>query len=158
MNDLTIRKITHSDIPESIEILRALPQWFGIEEAILGYQNDLKSLDGFVAIIASVIVGFVGLKRYGNHAIEINVIGVHPSHRRKGIGAKLLEHVESQAASPDTKLLHMKTLAPSHSDPNYAETRAFWEANGYIPMDAHLLWGPDNPCQVMVKPLTSSDA
>ncbi len=47
----------------------------------------------------------------------------------------------------------MKTLAPSDADPNYAETRAFWVAKGYLPMDAHLLWGTENPCEVRVKPL-----
>ena len=148
-----IRSLLAPDIQKCGAILRSLPQWFGIEESILEYERDLTNLDGYAACSGDTIIGFVGLKRYGKHAIEINVIGISPALRNKGVGRKLLAHVEENALSPETRLLHMKTLAPSDPNPSYAETRAFWESNGYIPMDAHLLWGSDNPCQVMVKPL-----
>ena len=148
---VSVRPLQKSDSPACVGILRALPQWFGIESAIVDYGRDLESLDGFVALDDSQPVGFVGLKRYGARSVEINVIGVLPGHRNAGIGTRLLAEVESSL--PDAvRLLHMKTLAPSHPDENYKETRAFWEAKGFIPMDAHLLWGEDNPCQVMVKP------
>ena len=150
---ISVRKIQKKDIPKCSAILRRLPQWFGIEESILEYEQNLHALDGYVAETESSIVGFVGLKRYGEFSIEIDVIGVEPDLRRSGIGRKLLEHVEKHATTTWTKLLHMKTLAPSDPDENYTETRAFWEANGYIPMDAHELWGKENPCQVMVKPV-----
>jgi len=153
MADISIRKIRHSDIAACTAILRALPQWFGIEQSIQEYAQNLTALDGFVAEETGAIAAFVGLKRYGDAAIEIDVIAVKPESRRQGLGRSLLAHVEKHATSPQTRLLHMKTLAPSDPDPNYAETRAFWEANGYIPMDAHDLWGEENPCQVMVKPL-----
>ncbi|MEM7019111.1 MAG: GNAT family N-acetyltransferase [Pseudomonadota bacterium] len=146
-----IRPLQTQDITECVDVLRALPQWFGIESAIIDYGKDLESLDGFVAIQDN-IVGFVGLKRYGEYSIEVNVIGVLPTLRGQGIGSRLLAVVDQQATTEKTRLLHMKTLAPSAPDPNYVETRAFWEANGFIPMDAHLLWGEENPCQVMVKP------
>jgi RimJ/RimL family protein N-acetyltransferase len=148
-----LRALTQADIPQCVAVLRELPQWFGIEDAILDYAKDLETLDGYVAALAGEVVGFVGLKRYGDQSVEINVIGVRPAHRGRGLGTSLLQHVEAHATTAETQLLHMKTLAPSHSDPNYAQTRAFWEARGFLPMDAHLLWGPENPCQVMVKPL-----
>ena len=151
--ELQLRGLASADIPQCVAVLRELPQWFGIEESILEYASDLETLDGYVAVMAGEIVGFVGLKRYGAHSIEVNVIGVRPAHRGNGIGTVLLERVEAHATTSETRLLHMKTLAPSDTDPNYAETRAFWEARGYLPMDAHLLWGPENPCQVMVKPV-----
>lgn len=150
---LTVRSIKTEDIPACIKILRNLPQWFGIEESILEYGQNLRSLDGFVAEHEGSIVGFVGLKRYGQFSIEIDVVGVQPDLRRSGVGRTLLKYVETNAITPLTRLLHMKTLAPSDPDENYAQTRAFWEANGYIAMDAHNLWGEANPCQVMVKPI-----
>jgi len=153
VNEINIRKLKSTDIPSCGAILRSLPLWFGIEQSIQEYEQDLENLDGFVALAGQQVAGFVGLKRYGEYAIEINVIAVSPDQRRKGIGKQLLQHVEVNAATADTKLLHMKTLAPSDPDPNYAETRAFWESRGYIAMDAHLLWGDENPCQVMVKPI-----
>ena len=151
---MEIRRIETRDIESCVGVLRALPQWFGIESAILDYGEDLKSLDGFVALDDSELVGFVGLKRYGQSSVEINVIGVLPSHRGKGIGTMLLNRVQDDLGG-EVRLLHMKTLAPTHPDPNYVETRAFWEAKGFVPMDAHELWGEENPCLVMVKPLGS---
>jgi hypothetical protein len=45
------------------------------------------------------------------------------------------------------------TLGPSHPDPGYAGTRAFYAAMGFRPVEErHDVW-PDNPCLVMVKPL-----
>lgn len=148
---VTIRPIAEVDIPACVNILRALPDWFGIESAIVDYGQDLQTLDGLVAIENESIVGFSGHKRYGDASVEINVIGVHPDFRGQGIGTRLLEVLEA-SLSDEVRLLHMKTLAPSHSDPNYAQTRAFWQAKGFIPMDAHEMWGPENPCLVMVKP------
>ena len=148
---ILVKPLAERDIARCVAILRALPQWFGIESAIVDYGRDLESLDGFSAFDDEELVGFVGLKRYGERSVEINVIGVRPSHRNRGIGTRLIAQVESSL--PDAvRLIHMKTLAPSHPDPHYAETRAFWEAKGFIPMDAHDLWGDEDPCQVMVKP------
>lgn len=133
--------------------MRCLPDWFGIEESIVEYINTLSTLDGYVADLDGSIVGFVGLKRYGDYSIEIDVIGVRPQFHRLSIGHKLLGHVESHSTIPSTKLLHMKTIAPTSPDPFYARTRLFWESSGFIPMDAPDLWDKHNPCLVMVKPL-----
>ena len=152
---IEIRGIETRDIEACVGVLRALPQWFGIESAILEYREDLKSLDGFVALDGSELVGFVGLKRYGQQSVEINVVGVLPDYRSKGIGTMLLNQVQDDLGK-EVRLLHMKTLAPSHPDPNYVETRAFWKAKGFVPMEAHELWGEENPCLVMVKPIISN--
>jgi N-acetylglutamate synthase-like GNAT family acetyltransferase len=153
---IEIRKLLTGDDKICGAILRRLPQWFGIESAIQEYEVNLRSLDGYCAVKDSEVVGFVGLKRYGDSSIEVDVIGIDPEHRRSGIGRALLNHVEANATTGLTKLLHMKTLAPSDPDLNYVETRMFWEASGFIPMDAHDLWGDENPCQVMVKPFQRS--
>lgn len=48
--------------------------------------------------------------------------------------------------------LTVKTLAASHSDPHYAETRRFYEANGFEPLEVFPdLWGEDMPCLMMVR-------
>jgi len=146
-----VRPLTTSDIAQCVSVLRSLPQWFGIENAIIDYSHDLGNLDGFAAFDGDKLVGFVGLKRYQTRSVEINVMGVLPDYRNMGLGTRLLEKVES-SLSNEIRLIHMKTLAPSHPDESYRETRAFWEAKGFIPMDAHELWGDANPCQVMVKP------
>jgi GNAT superfamily N-acetyltransferase len=149
---IRVRKMETADIEACVGILRALPQWFGIESAIVEYGRDLADLDGFVALDDKDLVGFVGLKRYGEESLEINVIGVVPGYRGTGVGTLLLNRVQTELDDA-VRLLHMKTLAPSHPDPNYEETRAFWKAKGFVAMDAHGLWGDENPCLVMVKPV-----
>jgi N-acetylglutamate synthase-like GNAT family acetyltransferase len=98
-------------------------------------------------------VGFVGLKRHGSHAIELNVIGVTPPYRRHGIGSRLLRAVEAEAHESGARFLHTKTLSASKPDAAYEESRAFWAAAGFVPLDEHLLWGPSNPCLVLLKAL-----
>jgi N-acetylglutamate synthase-like GNAT family acetyltransferase len=133
--------------------MRALPAWFGIEHAIQSYAKDLESCDGFTAVDDGNVVGFVGLKRYGPHAIELNVMAVLPRHRRKGIGSALLRAVESEARESGVSFLHTKTLSASRQNEAYDQSREFWRAVGFLPLDEHLLWGPSNPCLVLLKVL-----
>jgi hypothetical protein len=50
--------------------------------------------------------------------------------------------------------MSVKTLGPSHPDGGYANTRRFYRACGFLPVEElHGLWGEGNPCLVMVKPL-----
>ena len=43
-------------------ILRALPAWFGIEEAIVHYVNEIDQLPTFLACQQDQVLGFVSLK------------------------------------------------------------------------------------------------
>jgi hypothetical protein len=56
--------------------------------------------------------------------------------------------------SPAAVELHVKTLAPSDPDPGYAATRRFYEATGFVPLEElPQVWGPENPCLLMVRVL-----
>lgn len=140
-------------ITTCVDVMRRLPAWFGIEQAIENYAEDLCSCDGFVAIEGAKVVGFVGLKRHGLYAIELNVIAVLPEYRRQGIGSRLLCAVEKEARETEARFLHTKTVSPSKLDEAYEQSRAFWHAAGFLPLDEHLLWGPTNPCLVLIKVL-----
>ena len=150
---VTIQELRAVQIPSCVAVMRALPAWFGIEQAIQNYAKDLESCDGFAAVDDEHVVGFVGLKRYGSHAIELNVIGVLPQHRRKGIGSALLRSVEAEARESGVTFLHTKTLSASRQNEAYEQSREFWRASGFLPLDEHLLWGPSSPCLVLLKAL-----
>ena len=45
-------------------VLRSLPGWFGIEEAINSYENCVKDTVMFDAKAGSRIVGFLSLRKY----------------------------------------------------------------------------------------------
>jgi hypothetical protein len=68
-----------------------------------------------------------------------------------------VERAAAYARAQDFALLHVKTLAPSDPDPNYAATRAFYAAVGFLPLEElPQVWGPDNPCLLMIRALTWS--
>jgi GNAT superfamily N-acetyltransferase len=150
---VTIEPLRTEHIESCVAIMQRLPAWFGIEQAIVNYAQDLTSCDGFVATIDRDVTGFIGLKRFGANSIEVNVMGVLPEHRRKGIGTQLLRAVEEEALRSGVGFLHTKTLSPSVVDEAYEQTRAFWKAEGFIALDEHMLWGPSNPCLVLIKVL-----
>ncbi len=100
------------------------------------------------------MVGFVTLKETSADALELHVMGVLPDWQRRGAGRSLVEHAASYARAEGFSLLHVKTLAPSHPDSGYAATRAFYAAAGFLPLEViPEVWGPDDPCLLLVRPL-----
>lgn len=152
---ITIRNLTQADISECEAILRSLTDWFGIEESNAQYVRDLDSLPAFVATIEGEVVGFLALRHHTEASSEIHVLAVTPNRHRAGIGRALVDRAESVVRSRSAKMLQVKTLGPSNSDPNYARTRAFYTAMGFLPLEeTSAFWGEDNPALVLVKPLT----
>ena len=137
-------------------ILRALPGWFGIEAAIVGYAHAADALPNFIAGAGDRIVGFVTLKPTSAHAIEIHVMAVLPDEHRRGVGRALVERAAAYARAEGFTLFHVKTLAPTPDDPYppYAATRAFYEAVDFVPLEElPQVWGAENPCLLMVRAL-----
>jgi ribosomal protein S18 acetylase RimI-like enzyme len=133
-------------------ILRALPDWFGIEAAILGYAAAVSSLPTFLAKAGGQTVGFLSLKQHNPDSAEIYVMGVLPAYQHGGIGRALMEKAEGYAKNQQIEYLQVKTLGPSNDDPNYAKTRAFYAAIGFRPLEEFSqIWDEHNPCLVMVK-------
>ena len=132
------------------EILTALPDWFGIEESVDAYVRDVAGLPTF----AVGRDGFLALKQHTDAAAEIYVMGVRPESRRHGIGTALLEAAESFLRAREVEYLQVKTLGPSVASEHYAETRSFYAAHGFRPLEElTAIWGEENPCLIMVKRL-----
>ncbi len=137
-----------------VPILRALPEWFGIEEAIGQYGRDIDELPTFLAWTDSQIAGFVTLKHHNEGAAEVLVMGVSPDLHRQGVGQHLLRRAEQWLKESGTRYLQVKTLGPSHPDESYAKTREFYLAMGFWPLEEiPTLWGESNPALMMVKAL-----
>ena len=135
-------------------ILRALPGWFGIEQAIVDYARAADEGPTFVAEAGGEAVGFMTLKPTSAHAVEVHVMAVLPGEHRRGVGRALVERAATYARAGGYALLHVKTLAPSDPDPSYAATRAFYAAVGFLPLEElPQVWGPENPCLIMVSAL-----
>ncbi|MCC5948437.1 MAG: GNAT family N-acetyltransferase [Nitriliruptoraceae bacterium] len=142
--------------PAEVEaLLRALPEWFGIDEAITDYVRRSATLPTYTARMHGAPVGVLVLERHNDRVAEMFLLVVHPDRHRRGIGRTLVAVAERDLLAAGTAFVQVKTLGASHPSPEYAATRAFYEALGYQGIEefaADELW-PGNPCLVMVKHL-----
>lgn len=137
---------------DCVPILRSLPEWFGIEEAILEYEREINLLPTFLAQAGGQAVGFLSLEQHYEHAAEILVMAVRREAQRCGTGRALIEAAEAHARRLGVEYMQVKTLSPSRPDEHYAGTRAFYQALGYRPLEEFpTLWGERNPCLLLVK-------
>lgn len=56
------------------QIMRSLPEWFGIEVAIVQYVKDIERLPTFIAVKDSRSIGFLTIKKHNRFAAEIYFI------------------------------------------------------------------------------------
>ena len=136
-------------------ILRALPEWFGIEAAIVNYTRAVESMPMFVAENDSgEAVGFPSLDFHNEYNAEIHVIAVLPQHHGKGLGTDLVKAAEARARKNGARYLTVKTLSPSRPNEEYEKTRRFYHSVGFVPLEEFkTLWGEANPCLLMIKSL-----
>ncbi len=141
--------------PEDVErILRALPEWFGMEEPVLEYVRDASHLPNVTARIDDEVVGVCLSRRHNPVAAEIEVLAVSPEHHRQGIGRRLIERMIADLTAEGVRLVEVKTFGPSGESEEYECTRAFYAALGFLPLEERTdIWGPENPCLISVKPL-----
>lgn len=147
------RSDEHIDDCEAI--LRALPEWFGIEEAIVDYVDAMGRLPTWLARVDEEVVGFVSVETHTDSAAEIIVMGVRKEFHRRGIGAALVEAAEVALREQGVEFLQVKTLmSDSHECKNYEKTRRFYEAMGFVPVqEFETLWDRANPCLQLMKSL-----
>jgi len=136
------------------EVLDDLPEWFGLAKAKANYIAASAELPMLAARVDGQAIGFVSLKLQTDFAVELYVLGVRRAFHRRGIGSALIESAARFASVRGRRFLTVKTLAASNPDPNYAATRHFYEALGFLPVEVFpTLWDARNPCLLMVKPL-----
>ncbi len=145
-----------SGIAHDVErVLRTLPGWFGIEEALLQYVRDTDTYPTFVARDGERVVGFVTVREHFPQAWEVHCLAMDSGYRNKGIGRALNEHVERWLAERGVRFLQVKTIAATSPNPEYAQTREFYAAIGYAPLEVFpLLWEPRLPVLQLVKALS----
>ena len=135
------------------EILRSLPEWFGIESSIVEYCRDLKVMETLVAEEDDQVVGLLTLNTHNEYTTEVHLMAVRSEWHRRGVGQALLNHAEQLLRSRSVEFLEVKTLGPSRPDANYEGTRCFYLASGFRPIEENLTMWDENPCLIMVKHL-----
>ena len=146
---------TKSDICESV--IRSLPEWFGIEKAVLDYIEGIKDKYFLSVKVGEIPVGFISIEDHNEYTSEIYVQGIVKELHGRGIGKRLFKIVEKKQSEEGKRFMTVKTLSDSHLDENYKRTRDFYSSVGFYPLEElEGLWGEDNPCLLMVKVLEDS--
>jgi len=152
--DFTIEGPSFGQADVAVPILRALPEWFGLEAAIRRYEQEINILPTFLAKSGEQAMGFLSLKQHNAYSAEVYVMAVRPNAHRSGIGRALMDAAETHARELGIEYMQAKTLGPSRPDEGYARTRAFYEALGFRLLEEfEKIWDENNPCLVMVKRL-----
>ena len=132
------------------EVLKDLPEWFGIPESTQAYIEGAKDLQVWATYQEDDLLGFVSLSYSSEDCAEIDCLGVKKAHQGRGIGSQLLATLESEACKK-VDYLQVKTVAEG-SNKNYDRTNVFYRSLGFKKLEIFpQLWDPKNPCQILIK-------
>ena len=132
------------------EVLKDLPEWFGMPESTQAYSEGAKDLQVWAAYQEGDLLGFVSLSYSSEDCAEIDCLGVKKGHQGRGIGSQLLANLESEAGK-QVDYLQVKTVAEG-SNKDYDRTNVFYRSLGFKKLEIFpQLWGPQNPCQILIK-------
>jgi len=107
--------------------------------------------------LGDLAVGYISLAEHFGINCEVHSMGVDPRWHRTGVGRALIEGGARRAKARGFRYLSVKTLSDKSPDPNYAKTRHFYLAMGFLPFEElPTLWGASLPCLVMVRSLDDS--
>jgi ribosomal protein S18 acetylase RimI-like enzyme len=121
----------------------------------MSYVDAARTLPSTFALRDDEVVGVCVVRHHTPVAAEIEVLAVERTLHRQGIGQRLVQTVESRLREIGVALLQVKTRGPSGVSEEYERTRAFYESIGFLPLEERTdIWGTDNPCLILVKPLT----
>ena len=133
-------------------ILRALPEWFGIEEATAQYIEAIEHMPTLIAEANQRTLGFLTIKHHNEYSAEIHVMAILPDYHREGIGRALVQQAEGVLRQEGIQFFQVKTVSSANRCKYYARTRQFYLSMGFRPLEEFpTLWGANNPCLQMVK-------
>lgn len=144
-----------SQVPEAAkQLLATVPEWFGLPEANADYIEAARTMETWtVRNDEGKVIGLTLVDRHFPHVAELHLMVVDRDHHGQGVGTAMVQAIEEDARERGARLLEVKTLGTSHPDAGYARTRHFYERVGFLPLEETDLWGEENPCLFMVKPL-----
>jgi len=151
---LILREIKNENDKSSIcnNILRALPNWFGVEASIVDYVEQVKVMPFYAVFDNENAIGFVAIKIHNPYTAEVCVMGVLKEYHRQGAGKQLIKACEKYCFDNKIEFLTVKTLDASRESKSYNKTRLFYQNMGFKPLEVFpLLWDENNPCLFMVK-------
>lgn len=150
---MTLKIVRRAAGAECASILAELPEWFGIPESNAGYAEAAEREQAWVAEDSETL-GLMVLVDQGFSAIDVHLLAVRPHTHRQGVGRALIRQARAVARGLGKLYLTVKTQGPSANYEPYQRTRAFYDAVGFKPLEEFTtIWGPENPCLIMIMPV-----
>ncbi len=138
----------------TLEIMKALPEWFSPPEDIERKSRVHREYPFIVAYDDENAVGFVAIKKHNQYTAEIYNLGILREYHRSGNGHRLVEECVAYCKGQGYQFLTVKTLDESAEYEPYNGTRAFYKKEGFYPLEVFTcVWDEENPCLFMVKVL-----
>lgn len=145
-DDLEKKSITQN-------ILKALPEWFGIPESMEEYIQDSAGKPFFCARINEKNIGFLYLKQTGKDTVELAVMGILEEYHRNGIGHALFEYAKKEICKKGYSFIQVKTVQMGKYE-SYDKTNQFYLSLGFKKFEVFPdLWDEWNPCQIYIMAL-----
>ena len=135
-------------------VIGKLGAWFGIPTSNERYVREIASKDVFAAVIDDRTIGLIALRYHFRKTAEIWWMGIIPQYHRKGIGQCLSHAARGRALQVGCTTMAVMTLSPRNPDQGYADTRAFYERQGFQLLVEFNEDDPRNPLVRMVLPLS----
>lgn len=138
-------------------IMRALPEWFGIDSYIESYAREAEEYPTYGAYDSEgKLLGFMTLRAEDEGVTEIHAMGVLPNFHGQGVGRALVAHARDISLKRGYRVLRVKTLGPSVPDLSYQSTRAFYGKMGFEAVEERDDIWSGNPCLIMELPLRNA--
>ncbi len=127
---MTIEIVAFDNSAHRAQVVRLWESVFGYEAPhnapSLVIDQKLAVADGlfFVAKAGGAVVGTI-MAGYDGHRGWIYSLAVHPDHRKRAIGSRLLSFAEGRLASRGCSKINLQIMKGNH------QVQTFYEANGY---------------------------
>ena len=136
-----------------LALLGTLPAWFGIPAARADYADQVERFGAIGAEIDGELIGIALGRMRQPRAGELTLLAVAEPGHRHGVGRRLVTAVEAELRTQGALVVQVKTLGPSDPSVEYAATRAFYLAVGYVELEElEGIW-PGQPCLIVVRDL-----
>jgi ribosomal protein S18 acetylase RimI-like enzyme len=150
-----IRPLTPADAEACDAVVLTLPYHFGNDAGRAECARAVRAQDGLVALEEGEVVGFLTLERHDPRSAEITWMAVRADRRRQGVGRRLIEQAIDDLSVDGVELLSVLTMAESEPEEresdNYADTRAFYRALGFVPLRELALEEWDDRAVILVR-------
>jgi ribosomal protein S18 acetylase RimI-like enzyme len=154
-----IRALSPADAAACDAIVLTLPYHFGHEGGRGECAHSVRTQPGLVAVEEGEVVGFLTVQRHDPKSAEITWMAVRADRRRHGHGRALIERTVDDLARDGVELLSVLTMAESEPEDrdtdNYAETRGFYRALGFVSLRELALEGWDDRAVILARTVSS---